>query len=168
MIIWCWTCRAYRRPSPLLTCRVCEVCRGVVVTPAELRAEAKALRKRAKDLDAEADSIELAAAAERRRLNSRAAHEAKAATMCRPVWKSEGLDGVYVVVAIEDGCFMLRNLQSVENTPPLPYRVRDGRLRGGFYGHTSVLVQRAVLDHVATMLAWREWCATRRASEAQS
>jgi hypothetical protein len=132
------------------------------MTAAELRAEAKILRKRAKDLDNEADALDLAAQSERRRNTNREALEAKAASMCRPVWKMEGLDGVYVVVNIENGCFMLRDLRSIQNHPPHPYRTRDGRYGGGFYGSTAVAVHRAQLDHVATMINWRAWCAAKK------
>lgn len=136
------------------------------MTPAELRAEAKALRKRAKELDREAESIELAAAAEHRRLNSRAAHEAKAATMCRPVWKSDAWGTVCVVVGIEEGCFLVRDLMVVGGLEgPHLYRCRDGFYRYSPWVQVPDAVRRARLDHVATMLAWRAWCAERKSGE---
>ena len=113
----------------------------------------------------EADRIESEQAAEHRRAHSREALEAKTATMCRPVWASEALDGVYVVVAIEDGCFMVRNLQAVGgDVGPYPYRVRDGRYARASWLQRGDAVCLARLDPVATMLAWRAFCAARKDS----
>ena len=106
-----------------------------------------------------------ATAAEYRRAHSREALEEKATTMCRPVWASAALDGVYVVVAIEDGCFMVRNLQAVGgDVGPYPYRVRDGRYARASWLQRGDAVCLARLDPVATMLAWRAFCAARKES----
>lgn len=66
------------------------------MSPAELRAKAKALRAEASRLIGEAEDLEAEQVAAARRAASREAREAKAATMCRPVWHSEGLDGCTV------------------------------------------------------------------------
>lgn len=136
------------------------------MTATELRARAKQLRAEATRCIRDAESLEAADASAHRAATSRAALEVKAASMCRPVWGLEGLDGVYVVVNIEAGCFLVRDLRAVGgNVGPYPYRVRDGRYGGSPYTQTSEAVRRARLDHVATMLAWRAWCESRRAAE---
>ena len=133
------------------------------VSPGELHAKAKALRKEARALDDEATDIEERAIAEHRRTHSRQARESQAVTMCRPVWRSEGLEGVCVVVSIENGCFMVRDLMAVGGlVGPHPYRTRDGYYGGSLYEQAATAIRRARLDNVATMLNWRAFCASRK------
>lgn len=130
------------------------------VSASELRARAKKLRTEASQCIRDAEQIEAAEASARRVAASREAREAKAASMCRPVWK-EPRDGVWVVEGIENGRYQLRELGSSERHP-VEYEVRSGRPTMAWYWHTGRHTP-GVLDTAATMLAWRAWCAWRKA-----
>lgn len=136
------------------------------MSPNDLRARARELQKEARELVKQAEALESEAAAEVRRQRSREAREAIAARSCRPVWKvppDPVYSGVYVVTAIDGGCFMVRDLMTVGGAiGPHPYRCRDGRYGGSYYDQVGDGTRRAILDNVATMIAWRAWCATRK------
>lgn len=135
------------------------------MTPTEMRAKAKALRKEALDLIHEADAIEAREAYARRVASSREAIEAKAAGMCRPVWRVDPGDGSYVVDSIGDGCFVLRRIWPVSHPPIVRrYRVRCGSYVSEMWASYVPEITRSRLDNVATMTAWREWCAARKAA----
>jgi hypothetical protein len=136
------------------------------MSPAELRAEAKTLRKRARELDLEAERLEDAAVFEARRAASREAVEARAATMCRPVWRvgHERAGGPWVIAAVEHGCFYVA-LPPMPGQPAAPgstrYRVRDGYPADG-YSLSEDRRRVGQLDHAATLEAWRSWCTERK------
>lgn len=135
------------------------------MTPTELRAKAKALRAEASKLIREADDIEAEQAAAHRRESSRAALEAKAATMCRPVWITDPADGVYVVAGISDGCFAVERVWPVASSPVVRrYLVRTGYRMSDMWERYDPVISRSRLDNTATMLAWRAWCAERKAA----
>lgn len=131
---------------------------------ATLRAEAKALRKRARELDAEAAGLEGRYEADRRRAATREAAEVRAASHARPVWRDERQGGPWVVLAVEGGAFHVA-------PPPMPgqlardvtrYHVSTGTPAG--YGLLHEERRRlGALDPRATLTAWRSWCEARRA-----
>ena len=133
------------------------------MTPAELRAKAKALRSESAQLVKEAESAEYAEAHAHRVRCSRETAEAKAAGQCRPVWINDPGDGVYVVAGISDGCFAVARMWPVTSTPVVRrYLVRTGYRMSDMWERYDPVISRSRLDNTATMLAWRAWCAARK------
>lgn len=137
--------------------------------PAALRAEAKALRKRARELDQEAERMEHSAEQARRVAASREALEARAAAFCRPVWRpgKERAGGPWILFAVQGGRFHVA-LPPREGTVPGPQA--DTYVIGTGYpaGWEPLAENRrrlGELDSSATLTAWREWCAARKARE---
>lgn len=135
------------------------------MTPADLRAKAKALRAEAAKLVKEADNIEAAEAHANRVRRSRETAEAKAASQCRPVWTADPGDGVYVVAGISDGCFAVERVWPVASSPVVRrYLVRTGYRMSDMWERHDPVISRSRLDNTATILAWRAWCAARKES----
>ena len=84
--------------------------------------------------------------------------ERVASTMCRPVWAVERPGGPWVVRDIRDGRIVVGHPTVAGE--PASYSIRTGCADALF------VVERAKygrLDVDATILAWRAWCAARRA-----